>query len=176
MAFCEPPPLKVRFFSEPTKYWSFSFLTPCYNLKVTKFLGNIFQFKVLVMTGKNDFAYKLCLPLNISDFNLFLCENCNFPPLSQQLPSKSWGLIKPPSLKICLEAQPPLPAERGDGGHTMINGIDQHIIWSFAQNYKQRFLYWVQKTFKNPAFKLTGITKSLTKHTSVQQNSHCSEH
>ena len=40
------------------------------------------------MTEKNIFADKLFLSLNISDFNLFLCENCN-PPLSQQPPSKN---------------------------------------------------------------------------------------
>ena len=108
------------------------------------------------------------------------CEKKS-PSLSQQLPSKSWGLIKPPSLKIWFEAQPHLPVERGYEGNTMINVIDQHIIWSFAQNYKQRFLYWIQKTFvslkkQKPAFTLTGITKSLTKHTSVQQKSLCSKY
>ena len=41
------------------------------------------------------------MPLNISDFNLFFCENCNTPwqkspPLSQQPFSKSWGPVKPP--------------------------------------------------------------------------------
>ena len=41
---------------------------PCYFLKVTNFLGKIFQFEVLVLTEENDFAYKLCLPINISDF------------------------------------------------------------------------------------------------------------
>ena len=32
------------------------------------------------MTEKNIFAYKPFLTLNISDFDLFLCENCNPPP------------------------------------------------------------------------------------------------
>ena len=31
------------------------------------------------MTEKNIFAYKHFLSLNISYFNLFLCENCNPP-------------------------------------------------------------------------------------------------
>ena len=56
-----------------------------YLLKVTKFLGKISQFEFLVMTEKNIFAYKLFLSLNISDFNLFLCENCN--PLKKVTPS-----------------------------------------------------------------------------------------
>ena len=43
---------------------------PCYFLKVTNFLGKIFQFEVLVLTEENDFAYKLCLPINISDFDV----------------------------------------------------------------------------------------------------------
>ena len=50
-----------------------------YLLKLTKFVGKISQFEFLVMTEKNVFAYKLFLSLNISDFNLFLCENCNPP-------------------------------------------------------------------------------------------------
>ena len=32
------------------------------------------------MTEKNIFAYKPFLTLNIADFDLFLCENCNPPP------------------------------------------------------------------------------------------------
>ena len=35
------------------------------------------------------------------------------PPLSQQHPSESWGVFKPPLLKIWLEAQPPSPVEMG---------------------------------------------------------------
>ena len=68
------------------------------------------------MTEKNIFAY-------ISDFNLFLCENCNSPwkkspPLSQQPPSKSWGPVKPPFLKTWLETQPPL--QKGGAAHYVI--------------------------------------------------------
>ena len=52
------------------------------------------------MTKKNILAYKL-LSLNISDFNLFLYENCNppekkSPPLSQQSPLKVEVLSSPP--------------------------------------------------------------------------------
>ena len=53
------------------------------------------------MTEKNIFAYKLFLSLNISDFNLLFCENCNprlkkVTPLSQQPPSKIRGPFKHP--------------------------------------------------------------------------------
>ena len=41
------------------------------------------------------------------------------PPLSQQTHSKSWGLVKPPFLKIWLEVQPPSPPSRKEGMHTM---------------------------------------------------------
>ena len=41
------------------------------NLKLTKFLVKLSQFKFLVNTDKNIFAYKLFLSLNISDFSLF---------------------------------------------------------------------------------------------------------
>ena len=72
---------------------------PSYLLKVTKFLGKIFQFEFLVMTEKSIFAYKLFLSLNISDFNLFLCESCNsrlikVTPSFPAIPSKSWGPVK----------------------------------------------------------------------------------
>ena len=55
------------------------------------------------------------------------------PPLSQQPTSKSWGPVKPPFLRIWLEAQPPLPCrKRGGGGggggvHTMFNHL--LMIW-----------------------------------------------
>ena len=67
-----PPPLKVRFFSEPPKCYSFSSLTPSYFLKVTKLLIIISQFEFWVITEKNNFVYKLFLSLNISSgFSLF---------------------------------------------------------------------------------------------------------
>ena len=68
--FVNPTPLKVRFFSEPPKYYSFSSLSSSYLLKITKFLVKISQFEFLVMTEKNVFVYKL-LSLNILDFSLF---------------------------------------------------------------------------------------------------------
>ena len=49
------------------------------------------------MTEKNVFTYNFFLSLNVSDFNLFFCENC-YPPLSQQHPSKSCGPVKHPTL------------------------------------------------------------------------------
>ena len=79
------------------------------------------QFEFLVMTEKNIFAYKLFLTLNISDFDLFLCENCN--PLKKSHPLfpsnpllKVEVLSSLPFLKIWLEVQTPHPpAERGRG-------------------------------------------------------------
>ena len=65
------PPLKVGFFGESPKYLSFSSFTSSYFLKVTKLLGNMSQFELLVMTEKNIFSYRLFLSLNISDFNLY---------------------------------------------------------------------------------------------------------
>ena len=55
----------------PQNIKSFSFLIPSCLLKITKSLGKISQFKFLVMTEKNIFAYELFLSLNISDFHLF---------------------------------------------------------------------------------------------------------
>ena len=56
------------------------------------------------MTEKNVFTYNFFLSLNVSDFNLFFCENCtpppekSYPPLSQQHPSKSCSPVKHPTL------------------------------------------------------------------------------
>ena len=55
------------------------------------------------------------MPLNISDFNLLLCENCNPPEKSHSLslrnpPLKVEVLSSHPFLKIWLEVQPPLPS------------------------------------------------------------------
>ena len=81
------------------------------------------------------------MSLNILDFNLFLCENCNtypekiHPPLSQQHPCKSWGPAKPnPFLKIWLEAQPPT-AERG-GAHygPMMEEVSLKIVSLIKHN------------------------------------------
>ena len=72
------------------------------------------------MTEKNIFAYKLFLSLNISDFNLFLCENCNpFPwkksptPSFPATPSKSWGPVKPPLFENLVWGSTPLQKGRG---------------------------------------------------------------
>ena len=53
------------------------------------------------MTEENIFACKRFLWLNISDFNLFLCENCNHrlikvTPSFPATPSKSWDPVKHP--------------------------------------------------------------------------------
>ena len=67
----DPPfPLKIEFFSEPPYYLNFSSLTTSHLLKVTKFFVKFSRFKILVMTKKNIFVYKLFLLLNMSDFSL----------------------------------------------------------------------------------------------------------
>ena len=130
----ENPPLpskKVRFFSEPPKYQSFSCLTRSYLLKVTEFLVKISQFEFLVMTEKNIFAYKLFLSLNILDFNLFFNKHSN--PLKKvtllfcsNLTLKVEVLSSLSFFKIWLEVQPPpppplppLPSRRGEGRCTL---------------------------------------------------------
>ena len=82
--FCESP-LKIEFFSEPQKYSSFSFLTPSYLLKITKFLVKVSQFEFFGMTEKNVFVYKLFLSLNISDFSLSLMKKL-YLPLEKVIP------------------------------------------------------------------------------------------
>ena len=126
LVFCEPPPLKVRFFSEPSKYSSLSTLIPSYLLKVTKFLSKISQFEFLVMTEKNIFAYKLFLSLNISHFNLFFIRHLQLPlkkftPFFPATPSKSWGSVEPPTFwKFGWRFNPPAERGEGRGVHTML--------------------------------------------------------
>ena len=66
-----PPSLKIGFFSEPQKYYSFPSLTPSYLLKVTKFLVKISQFELLVVIEKKIFVNQYFLLLNLSDICLF---------------------------------------------------------------------------------------------------------
>ena len=79
IGFSWPPPLKVGFFSEPSKYSKFFILKTILFLKVTKFLGKISQFEFLVMKLKNIFAYKLFLSLKFQILIYLLCDNCNPP-------------------------------------------------------------------------------------------------
>ena len=93
---------------------------PSYLLKVTKFLGKIPLFEFLVMTGKNIFAYKLSLSLNISEFT-FHVEIETTPwkksPLSfPATPSKSWDPVKSLLFENLVGGSTP-PAEKGV--HTM---------------------------------------------------------
>ena len=85
------------------------------------------------MTEKNIFAYRLFLSLNISDFNLFFCENCNpspekkSPPLSQQPPLKVEVLSSPPFWKYGWRFNP--PAERvKEGGCTLFMRCTTFIV------------------------------------------------
>ena len=86
-------------------------------------MGKIYHFEFLVMTEKNIFAYKLLLSLNMSDSDLFFMWKLQPPPpwkksphLSQQPPSESWGLVKPPPLFANLVGDSTPSAERGKGG------------------------------------------------------------
>ena len=58
------------------------------------------------------------------------------PPLSQQPTSKSWGPVKPPFLRIWLEAQPPLPCrKRGEGGAHYVQPFTHDMVsWYYTQN------------------------------------------
>ena len=70
------PPLKVRFFGEPTKYQSFSSLTPSYLLKVTEFFVKISQFES-VMTEKNILLINFFCHEIFQILIYFLFENRN---------------------------------------------------------------------------------------------------
>ena len=71
------------------------------------------------MTKKNIFAYKLFFSVNISDFIFYVTiatPHEKGHPLFPTTPSKSWGPVKPPFLKIWLKVQ---PLGGGRGVHTM---------------------------------------------------------
>ena len=76
------PPLKAKFFSEPSKYYIFSFLTLSYLLKVTKLLVKISQLEFLVMTEKKIFV-KIATPTfpNILLYQLRSCQASLFESL-----------------------------------------------------------------------------------------------
>ena len=79
------------------------------------------------MTEKKIFANKLFLLLNSSDFNIFVCENCNPPPgnshhsLSQQPPLKVYFLSIPSHFENLVggstPAPPHPPSRKGGGAH-----------------------------------------------------------
>ena len=54
------------------------------------------------MTVKNIFVYKLFLSLNVSNFSLFLCKNCNSPDKGHSLLSQ-----EPPLKMEILSTLPP---------------------------------------------------------------------
>ena len=86
IGFLRTSPHKDRIFQWTPTMLNFLFLTPFHLLKITKFLDEISQFKFLVKADIKIFVYKLLLSLNISDFSLFLCQNCT-PPLKKVAPS-----------------------------------------------------------------------------------------
>ena len=68
------------------------------------------------MTEKNIFAHKLFLPLNIADFDLFLCENCN-PLFPSKPPLKVEVLSSPPGLIENLVGGSTPPQQKKVGAH-----------------------------------------------------------
>ena len=76
------------------------------------------------MTKKNNFAHKLLLSLNVSDFNLFFMWKLQpslHPPVKSNPPLKVEVLPSPPfSLKIWLEVQQPPSPKQKEGVHTML--------------------------------------------------------
>ena len=86
IGFLWSPP-KSQIFQWTPKILKFFILNTILSfLKVTKFLGNISQFKFLVMKEKNIFACKLFLSLNISDFNWFFMWKLHPPPPEKSHP------------------------------------------------------------------------------------------
>ena len=97
------------------------------------------------MTEKKIFAYKLFLSLNSSDFNIFVCENCNPPPenshhsLSQQPSLKVYVLSSPSHFENLVGGStpaypPPSLVERGGGGAhyaslTLLNLFQVSVSW-----------------------------------------------
>ena len=92
------------------------------------------------MTEKNIYVNNFCLLLNISDFILFLCKNCNTPwkksPfISQQPPTKNWDPGKPTFLKkFGRKLNPPSPSlgetGGGRGGCTLSHYTTGIYVWS----------------------------------------------
>ena len=119
-------------------------LTSSYLLKANKFLVKISQFEFLVITGKNIFVYKLFLSLNISDFSLFFCKNCNplkkiTPSFPATPPSQSWGPVKPPPplppqpfKNLVGRSTPSLPLSRKWGVYTM-DFFTQKVFTSYPR-------------------------------------------
>ena len=72
-------------------------------------------------------------------------------PLKKVTPSKSWGPVKPPFLKIWLEFQPSPPlspiVERGGGAHYGLVKLEkqmnfQLMLYFFLGKYESQSFYW----------------------------------
>ena len=121
-------------------------------------MGKISQFEFLVMTEKNVFAYKLFLPLNISDFIFYV--KIGIPPsLEKSSPSFPATLLQKlgfcqaplPFLKIWLEAQLPCRKEGVGEVHTM-TGIKRH-------NSSTLFFAETLYAFRKVAYQSTNLVK-----------------
>ena len=116
---------------------------------------------------KKYFPYKRFLSLNILVFNLFFMWKLqpptlekSHPLLSQQSPSNSWGLAKPPSpfWKFGWRLDPlPPPCREGEGVHTirlqMLNYKENRsfvyiICLKFCSNIKWFKIYCFAVSFK----------------------------
>ena len=133
-------PLKIRFFSEPQKYSSFSSLTPSYLLKITKFLAKVFQFEFFVITEKNIFVYKIFLSLNISDFSLYFMWKLQpiskrSPTLSHQPSSENQGPVKPMLFQnsVAVPTSPPQQKRVESGYGTLKFTVSQELGLITAQ-------------------------------------------
>ena len=78
------------------------------------------------MTEKHIFVYKLFLSLNISDFSLFLGNNCNplkkVTPLFPSNPHRKIKILSSsPFLEIWSEAQTTQQKGRGEGAHWLVS-------------------------------------------------------
>ena len=107
----------------------FFILNTIFFLKVTEFLVKISQFKHLVITERNIFAYKLFLSLNISDFTFYVKianPPCPLKKVTLLLPSNPLLKVEVLSSPAIFEnlvggsTPPPQPAEGREGGvHSM---------------------------------------------------------
>ena len=145
--FLWTPPLKVKYFSERPKCFSFSSLTSSYCWKGTKFFVKISWFISLVMTEKNIFLYKLFLWLSISDSSLFFCKNFTPPSFLKKvslsfpaIPLSKLRPVKPSPFWTCGRRFNPPQLKGGWGAHyfLLFLTVPLMVLLRF-----QSSLYWL---------------------------------
>ena len=96
------------------------------------------------MTEKTFLFINFFLSLNVSDFSLFLCKNCNpleksHRPLTQQPPLKIEVLSSPPIFENLVGGSTPTVERQGGAHYVRLNNSFSAVK---DTSYQSKFIYY----------------------------------